>query len=68
MALRDLSDSCEMATSSLTTALARLLAYWDSPESAANIEWEEWWKLFMVAVHSKYSISVEDLLRNMTEN
>ena len=51
MALRDLSDSEEIAKVATTTAVAGLTAHWDSPESAATIEWEEWWNLFMIAVN-----------------
>ena len=68
MALRDyLSNSEEMAKAAATSAVAGLPAYWESPESAANIEWEEWWNLFMVAVNAKNSISVEESLRTVTE-
>ena len=68
MALRDYSsDSGNMAKAAGTSAVAKLPTYWESPESAAKIECEEWWKLFMVAVTAKYSISVEELLRTVTE-
>ena len=53
MALRAGSDSGEMAKIAGASAVAGLPAYWDSPDSAAEIEGEEWGNLFMVAVNAK---------------
>ena len=67
MALRDSSDSGEIAKVAGASAVAGLPAYWDSKESAAKIKWVHWWNLFMVPVNAKYTISVDELLRNVTE-
>ena len=56
-----------MAKVAGASAVAGLPANWDSPESATKIKWVEWWNLFMVTVNAKYSISVDELLQNVTE-
>ena len=46
--------------------MSGLPTIWDSADTATNTEWEEWWDLFKVAANAKYSISVNEILRNVT--
>ena len=58
MALRDIMDSSESTSASGPSALAGLPSFWDHHETPPNIEWENWWDIFIVAVNAKHSISV----------
>ena len=66
MALRELPDSEDATTSRGPSAVAGLPTFWDTAEIAPKTEWEDWWDLFMVAVNAKYSISVNENLREAT--
>ena len=68
MALRDLVSGGEMAATGGSSAVSVLPPYWDSADAAPKTDWEEWWDLFMVATNAKYSISVNELLRPITQN
>ena len=57
----------ELTKSGGSSAVSGLPAFWDSPDTTSETEWEEWWDLFMVAANAKYSISVNELLRTATE-
>ena len=67
MALRELSSSTELPSSEAAPAVSGLPTFWDSADTAPKTEWEELWDLFMVAGNAKYSISVNEKLRNVTE-
>ena len=67
MALRDLSTDEETATSGESSAVSGLPFFWDSVDAATKTEWEEWWDLFMVAAIAKFSISVNEMLRTVTQ-
>ena len=68
MALQDSPDSGGKTATSGSSALAGLPAYWDVAKCPPKREWEKWWDLFVMAVNSKDSISVQDLTRTPTEN
>ena len=67
MALRNTLKMSVGATSSSSSAFARLPAYWEIAASPRRIEWEKWWDIFVVAVNAKHSLSVHELLRTPTE-
>ena len=68
MALRaDPSDSDEKTAAGGASALAGLPSYWDVAEYPLKTEWEKWWDFFVMAVNAKYSISVPELTRTVTE-
>ena len=67
MALRELPDSEDATTSRGLSAVAGLSTFWDRAEIAPKTEWENWWDLFMVAANAKYSTSVNEILRDVTE-
>ena len=67
MALRELSSSAEVPTSRGASAVSGLPTFWDSADTVPKTEWEQWWDLFLVAANAKYSISVNEILRNVTE-
>ena len=66
MTLRDLSTGGETETSG-GSAVSGLPSFWDSADAAPKTEWEEWWDLFMTAANAKYSISVNEMLRTVTQ-
>ena len=69
MALRDNSfESSGKQTTSSSSALAGLPAYWECPEVPPKAEWEKWWELFVMAINAKHAISVTELLRTPTQN
>ena len=67
MALRDSSTGGETATTEGSSAVSGLPPFWDSADTAPKTEWEEWWDLFMVAANAKDSISVNEMLRTVTQ-
>ena len=62
MALRDLSSSAEVPTSGGASAVLGLPTFWDSANTAHETEWEEWIYSWL-----PYSLSVNELFRNLTE-
>ena len=56
-----------MSTSGGASAVSGLPTFWDSEDSAPKTEWEEKWDLFVVATNAKHSISVTEVLREVTE-
>ena len=57
-----------MAKKAGASAVAGLPAYWDSPETAAKKNGRSSGTcLWLPAVNAKFSISVDKLLRNVTE-
>ena len=68
MALRaDPSDSSKERAAGGASTLAGLQSYWDVEECPPRTEWGKWWDLFVSAVNAKYSISLPDLPRTVTE-
>ena len=67
MAVREMPDTEDATTSRGPSAVAGLPAFWDTTGIAPKTEWEDWWDLFMVAANAKYSISVKEILRDVTE-
>ena len=67
MALREMQSSGEVSTSGGASAMSGLSTFWDLADSAPRTEWEEWWDLFVVATNAKYSISVTQVLPEVTE-
>ena len=68
MALRvDPSDLSEETAAGSASALAGLPSYWVVAECLAKTEWEKWWDLFVMAVYAKYSISIQELTKTVTE-
>ena len=61
-------DSEDATTSRGPSAVAGLPTFWETAEIALKTkrEWEDWWDLFMVAVNAKFSISVNEILREVT--
>ena len=68
MALRESATSSGGATSSSSSALPGLPAYWDVASTPPRTECEKWWDIFVVAVNAEQSISVNELMRTPTEN
>ena len=66
MALREMPDTEDATTSRGPSAVAVLPTFCDTAEFAPKTEWEDWWDLFMVAVNAKYSIWVNEILRDVT--
>ena len=67
MALREMQSSGEVSTSGGASAVSELATFWNLADSAPRTESEEWWDFFMVAINAKYSISVTEVLREVTE-
>ena len=67
MALRDLSTGGETATSRGSSAVTGLSSFWDSADAAPKTVREEWWDIFRVAANAKYSFSVNEMLRTVTQ-
>ena len=67
MARRELSSSVALSTSGRASAVSRLPMFWDLADTTPKTEWEEWWDLFMVAANDKCSISVNEILKIVTE-
>ena len=65
MALR--ADTSQKTAAGGTSALAGLPCYWDVAECPPKTEWKKWWDLFAMAVNAKYSNSVPDVTRTVTE-
>ena len=65
MALRntDPEDGKHKDGSATITGLA---PYWNDPQKKPNIEWKKWCDLFAVAMTAKYSISIAEVLRTVT--
>ena len=63
MALRDSKPGEKVPTSGGASAVSGLPTFWDSADTAFISEWEELWDLFTVAANAKYSISVNEVLR-----
>ena len=61
------SDSSEKTASDGASALEGWPRYWGVTKSPPKPEWENWWDLFVMAANAKYSISVPELTRVVTE-
>ena len=48
------------------SAVADLALYWNDPHQKPSVKWKKWGDLFAVAMTAKYSISVEEVLRTVT--
>ena len=69
MTLRDNSfESSGNPTTSSSSAMAGLPAYWECTEVPPKAEWEKRWEPFVMAVNAKLAISVPDLLTTPREN
>ena len=66
MALRANSDNSSVQTSSLTH-LVGLPVFWHDADENPTMEWDKWVSLFQVAAMAKYSISITELTRQVTE-
>ena len=69
MALRA-ENSNSFSSSLSTTALLHLVAlpvYWHGANSTRTMDWHQWLHLFQVAVMAKFSISITELTRDVTE-
>ena len=49
-----------------SAAIAGLAPYWNDPQRKPNIEWKKWCELYAVAMTAKYSISIAEVLRTVT--
>ena len=49
-----------------SATIAGLAPYWNDPQKKPNIEWKKWCDLFAVAMTAKYSISIAEVLRTVT--
>ena len=65
MALRA-NDPDVGKTTNGNSAVAGLALYWNDPHQKPNIEWKKWFDLFTVAMTAKYSISIAEVLRIVT--
>ena len=63
IALRELPNSEDVTTSKVPSAVAGLPNFLDTVEVASEPDWD----LFMVATNAIYSISVNEILRDVTE-
>ena len=69
MALRAETSSSTPLTLS-TTAMSHLVGlpvYWHEASSTPTMDWDKWLDLFQVAVMAKFSISITELTRDVTE-
>ena len=66
MALRANSENSSVQTSSLTH-LVGLPVFWHDADENPTMEWDKWVDLFQVAAMAKYSISITELKRQVTE-
>ena len=48
------------------SAVAGFALYWNDPHQKPSIEWKKWCDLFVVAMTAKYSISIAEVLRTVT--
>ena len=48
------------------SAVAGLALYWNDTHQKPSIEWKKWCDLFAVAMTAKYSISIAEVLRTVT--
>ena len=69
MALRAETSSSTPLTLS-TSAMSHLVGlpvYWHEASSTPTMDWDKWLDLFQVAVMAKFSISITELTRDVTE-
>ena len=66
MALRGSKHGEKVPTSGGASAVSGQPTFWDSADTALISEWEELWDLFTVAANVKHSISVNEVLREVT--
>ena len=65
MALRA-NESQENAAKDTNSAVAGLNPYWNDTQKKPSVEWRKWSDLFAVAMTAKYSISIAEVLRTVT--
>ena len=65
MALRA-NESQENAAKGTNSAVAGLNPYWNDTQKKPSVEWRKWSDLFAVAMTAKYSISIAEVLRTVT--
>ena len=65
MALRA-KEPHENATKDESSAVAGLSPYWNDGQKKPSVEWRKWSDLFAVAMIAKYSISIAEVLRDVT--
>ena len=66
MAMPANSENSSVQTSSLTH-LVGLPVFWHDADENPTMEWDKWVDLFQVAAMAKYSISITELKRQVTE-
>ena len=49
------------------SAISGLALYWQDADKKPKCEWRKWWDLFAVAMTAKFSITVQEVLRELTD-
>ena len=66
MALRA-TDHEDSSSKDGQSAISGLALYWQEADKKPKCEWRKWWDLFAVAMTAKFSISVQEVLRELTD-
>ena len=67
MALRAENSSSLTLSTTAMSHLVGLPVYWHEANTTSTMDWDKWVDLFQVAVMAKFSISITELTREVTD-